>query len=336
MTKRADARVVAPHRMSRRAGLVLALAAPSLVAPARAQQASLVELGKDGWIFPVWDRLGRIDMPALRASLQTMGEAVGILRAARMQVAICLIPSRKRLMREFLPAGAPVSPEASQRYSLTMSEGTRAGALVPDLDATLRAQMQRDPANPVFFKTDTHWTPFGAEIAAVEMARQMRAQMQLPASPRPGTRLGDLRPMVLAAGDLTQHVPPAQRAAFGPERSLIRQILASEGPAALLEDDSHDTIVVGTSNVQPRFGFQPVLSNQLVRPVGLSWRPNNVGTYFALLEYLRSEGFRRQRPRVLVWNHLEQDMPNTTSNSAWGTGAMPPAEFLNQLRRAVA
>lgn len=326
--------------LTRRAGIAGALAAPWFASPASAQQPqqqpTLVEIGSNGWLFPVWDRLVRIDMVALRTGLQTVSEAINILRAARIQVAICLIPSRKRMMRQYLPAGAQVSPEAAQRFSLTVTECTRAGAVVPDLEATFRAQMQRDPANPLFFKTDTHWTPYGAEVAAVEIARQMRAQMQLPASPRPGIRLGDLRPMVLAAGDLTQHLPQAQRANFGSEQSLIRQVLAAEGPAALLEDDSYDTVVVGTSNVQPRFGFQPVLSNQLVRPVGLSWRPNNVGTHFALLEYVRSEGFRRQRPRALVWNHLEQDMPNTTNNSAWGTGAMPPAEFLNQLRRAVA
>ncbi len=324
------------RRITRRAGLMGAVAAPWVALPARAQQPSLVETGTDGWLFPVWDRLIRIDMATLRAALQTLNEAIGILRAARIQVAICLIPSRKRLMRQYLPAGSQVAPEAAQRYSMTVTEATRAGALVPDLDALFRAQIQRDPAHPLFFKTDTHWTPMGAELAAVEMARQMRAQMQLPASPRPGTRLGDLRPMVLAAGDLVQHVPVAQRANFGSEQSLIRQILGAEGPAALIEDDSYDTVVVGTSNVQPRFGFQPVLSNQLVRPVGLFWRPNNVGTYFALLEYVRSEAFKRQRPRALVWNHLEQDMVNTTNNSSWGTGAIPPAEFLNQLRRAVA
>jgi alginate O-acetyltransferase complex protein AlgJ len=223
-----------------------------------------------------------------------------------------------------------------QRFTLMVAECIRAGAVVPDLDALFRAQMQRDPAHPLFFKTDTHWTPMGAEVAAVELARMMRAQMQLPPSPRGGTRLGDLRPMQLAAGDLTQHVPPAQRAAYGPEQSLIRQILPPEGAAALIEDDSYDTVVVGTSNVQPRFGFQPVLSNQLVRPVGLSWKPNNLGTYFALLEYLRSDAFKQQRPRALVWNFLEQDMVNTSNNPTWGTGAIAPAVFLNQVRRAVA
>ena len=321
--------------LTRRAGLAAAVAMPWMGGAAHAQSSGLVEIGTNGWLFPVWDRVSRVDMAALRGALQTVTEAIGLLRRGRIQVVLCLIPSRKRLMRQFLPAGAQVSPEAAQRYSLTVAEGTRAGALVPDLDALFRAQIQRDPAHPLFFKTDTHWTPMAAELAAVEMARQMRAQLQLPPSPRPGTRLGDLRPFQLAAGDLPQHVPPAQRGAYGAEQSLIRQILPPEGPAALVEDDSYDTVVVGTSNVQPRFGFQPVLSNQLVRPVGLFWRPNNVGAYFALLEYLRSDAFRQQRPRALVWNLLEQDMVNATSNSAWGTAAMPPAEFLNQVRRAV-
>jgi len=277
-----------------------------------------------------------VDLGALRTSLRTVTEAIGLLRAARIQVAICLVPSKKRLMSRFLPAGMVASPEAAQRYTLTLAESQRAGALVPDLDAAFRAQMQRDPGNSLFFKTDTHWTPIGAETAAVEIARQMRQAFQFPPSPVPGIPLGDMRPMVLAAGDLTPFLPPAMRANYGPEQSLIRQILASEGPAALLQDDSFDTVIVGTSNVQPRFGFQPVLSNQLIRPVGLAWRPNNIGPYFALLEYVRSDTFRRQRPRALVWNLLEQDMLNATNNPAYGTAAISAPEFLSQLRRGLA
>ncbi|UPY36974.1 hypothetical protein [Sediminicoccus sp. KRV36] len=324
-----------PHVVTRRAALAVPFLA-GMAAPAAAQQPTLVEIGTNGWLFPVWDRVSRVDMAALRASIRTVTEAITVLRNARIEVAICLIPSKKRLMRQFLPAGTQILPEAAQRYSLTIAEAARAGAVAPDLDATFRAQLQREPGRNLFFKTDTHWTPMGAELAGVEMARQMRAQMQLPPSPRPGTRLGDLRPMVLAAGDLTQHIAPAQRASYPPEESLIRQILPPEGAAALIEDDSYDTVVVGTSNMQPRFGFQPVLSNQLVRPVGLFWRPNNVGTYAVLLEYLRSDAFKRQRPRALVWNHLEQDMMNATNNNSWGSYAMPPAEFITQLRRAVA
>lgn len=118
-----------------------------------------------GWLFPVWDRVGRVDMTALRAAIRTVTEAIGILRAARIQVAICLIPSKKRMMRQSLPANVTVIPEAAQRYSLTIAETTRAGAVSPDLDAVFRAQLQREPGRNLYFKTDTHWTPMGAELA---------------------------------------------------------------------------------------------------------------------------------------------------------------------------
>lgn len=331
----ADSEKMGAARLSRR-GL---LAAPALVAalPAAAQQggSGLVQVGTQGWLFPVWDKVDLLDQTSLRETVQTITSAVTALRAGRMDVVVCLIPSRKRLMRQYLPAGTRFLPDIERRYAYPMAEMRRAGALVPDLDAHLRNVMQREPNRQLFWKTDTHWTPVGAEVAAIEVARQMREQLGMPASPRPGTRLGDLRPMTLAAGDLARFLPQAQRSAYGPEESWIRQILGVEGPAALLEDDATDVTVVGTSNVQPRFGFQPVLSNQLLRPAGLFWKPNNLGAYFALVEYLKSEDFRRNRPRALVWNLLEPDMVTSTNNPAWGQAAMPAASFLSEIRRLV-
>jgi len=316
------------------------LAAPALLTAGAntrqaAAQSGLITIGTQGWLFPVWDKIDGLDQAQLRDTVQVLTNAVTAMRAGRMDVVICLIPSRKRLMRHFMPAGARYSAEVERRYAFPMAEMRRAGALVPDLDAHFRNVMQREPNRQLFWRTDTHWTPVGAEVAAIEVARQMRAQLGMPPSPRPGTRLGDLRPMTLAAGDLARYVPQAQRATYGAEESWIRQILGVEGPAALLADDTTDVTVVGTSNVQPRFGFQPVLSNQILRPAGLFWKPNNLGPYFALLEYLKSEDFRRNRPRALVWNLLEPDMVTSTNNSAWGQVAMSAANFVSEIRRLV-
>ena len=314
------------------------LSAPLLALPAAPAlaQASLVQVGGQGWLFPIWDNVERVDLVALRTALGTLGQAITILREARIEVVMCLIPSRNRIMRQFLPSSVRVSPDAERRYSMTMAEVRRVGGLAPDLDAKFRDTMTREPTRQLFFKTDTHWTPVGAEVAAVEIARQMREGLRLPPSPRPGTRLGDLQQMNIAGGDLPRLLPAPQRAAYGAEPSFLRTVLAAEGAAALLEDDSHDTVVVGTSNIQPRFGFQPVLSNQLVRPVGLSWKPNNIGPYTALLDYVRSQAFRAARPKALVWNHLEMDMLNATNNPSWGTQGLSPANYLTELRRLVA
>lgn len=313
------------------------LAAPALLtaAPSSAQ-AGLVQIGTQGWLFPVWDKVDGIDQAALRETIQLLANAVTALRGGRMDVVICLIPSRSRMMRQFLPERVRYRPEVERRYSLATAELRRAGALVPDLDAHFHQVLQREPGRQLFWKTDTHWTPVGAEVAAIEIARQMREQLGMPPSSRPGTRLGALRPMRLTTGNLIPYVPQAQRAAYGPEESWLREVLPPEGAAALLEDDVSDVTVIGTSNVQPRFGFQLVLSNQILRPVGLFWKPNNLGPYFALLEYLRSADFRQNRPRAVVWNLLEPDMVTSPSNSAWGQAAMPAGNFLSEIRRLVA
>ncbi|WP_424810362.1 alginate O-acetyltransferase AlgX-related protein [Roseococcus sp. YIM B11640] len=299
-------------------------------------QSALVDIGTEGWLFPAWDRINRLDVEAMRRAVQGIIEAVTIIRGGRMDVVLLVIPSKKRLMRRFLP-GAQVAADIDRRYTMILQEGRRAQAVVPDLDTLFRETMGRDPRRVVFFKTDTHWTPVGAEVAAVETARLMREQLGMPASQKPGVRLGDLRPMTLAQGDLLTYVPAAQRANFGREESWVRQVLPAQGGGGgLLESDDADVAVVGTSNMQPRFAFTEVLSNQLSRPVNLQWRTNNYGPYYVLLEYLRSEGFRRQRPRAIVWNLLEIDMINASNSSSWGQFAMPPANFISELRRLVA
>jgi alginate O-acetyltransferase complex protein AlgJ len=326
------------HPLVRRAALSLPLAAGAAgLRDARAQQArrSTVVIGRDGWLFPLWDRLDRLDAAALRQVVQVLGEAAGILKQARIDLVFLLLPSKARIYRRFLPDDSRVAPEVDRRYPSVVADLRRAGALVPDLDTAFRAAAGREPHWPLYFKTDTHWTPVGAELAAVTTAADMRAQLRLPPSPRPGTPLGEFRMMRLAIGDLVQYTPQAQRAGFGPEESPIRDVAPASGAAGLLDDDVNDVQIVGTSNVQPRFGFQPLLSNQIVRPVGLSWRPNNIGPYAALLEFLRSADFRRQRPHAIVWNHLENDLVSLPNNPNWQRAAMTPQDFLSQLRRAV-
>ncbi len=313
------------------------LSAPLSIAgtAALAQPRSLVDIGQQGWLFPVWDRLQRLDVPAFRETLQIISEAIIALRGGRMDVVICCIPSRAKLVHQFMPAGMRIAPDIERRYAQASAEMRRAGALVPDLETRFQQAVQAQPNLQLFFKTDTHWTPIGAEVAAVEIAKQMREQLGMPPSPRPGLRLGELRRMVMAGGNLVQYVPANRRAEFASEESWIRQILPSEGPAALVEDDSADVVIVGTSNVQPRFGFQPVLSNQLLRPVALSWKPNNQGPYFAMLEYLKSLSFRQQRPRAIVWNLLEQDLATPPNNSAWNQSSMANNLFISEIRRLV-
>jgi alginate O-acetyltransferase complex protein AlgJ len=320
------------------------LAAPLLALPAvaRAQAPAastgdaLVLMGQQGWLFPLWDRLTQMDEVAMRQVLAVHAETIGILKRANIELVYCLIPIKARIYRRFLPTGQRLAPAVERRYGAVVAALRTAGALAPDLADPLAAASATDPHWPVFFKSDTHWTPVGAEICAVTIATQMRGALRLPEPPQPGVRLGAIRMLRLAIGDLVQYVPAEQRGAFGAEESPIRTVLASGGAAALLEEDASDVQVVGTSNVQPRFNFVPVLSNQVGRAVGLSWKPNNIGPYSAMLDYLRSNDFRQRRPRVIVWNHLENDMSTPINNPNWRQSGLTNESFLAGLRQAVA
>jgi len=318
-------------RITRRT--LLAAGAAGLAAPgiARAQTAaSLAVVGKDGWLFPVWDRLTEEEGTQVRPAVQVISRAIGVLKAARIEVAVILIPSKARTYRQFLPDNMRVSAGVDRRYAAVQAELRQAGALAPDLDTPFRA---RAASTQLFFKSDTHWTPMGAELAAVETAKAVGPV--LPASTRPGLQVSAPINKIAPRGDLVRNLPEAQRASYGPEPFQVREVVAAGGQNALIADDSTDVTIVGNSYMEPKYGFQPVFSNQISRPVSLFWKPNNVGPYAILLQYLASPAFRQQRPRMITWTHLEVDLAAGPSSSGWGQSSMAPDKFISDLRQAV-
>jgi alginate O-acetyltransferase complex protein AlgJ len=324
-----------PHRIgTSRRSLLAGLGALGLASTtgrdAKAAVSGLAVVGKDGWLFPVWDRVSEADPGQVRQTAQVIGQAIGILKSAGLDTAIMLIPSKGRTYRQFLPNDLRVAPDTDRRYSAVLNELRRPGAILADLDTPFRAKAS---SVQLFFKSDTHWTPMGAELAAVEVAKAIGPTM--PRSSRPGTHVTTLVNKTHARGDLVRNLPDAQRASYGPEPYQIRDIVNAAGQNALIADDTSDITIVGNSYMEPKYGFQPILSNQLSRPVSLFWKPNNVGPFSTLLQYVSSDSFRQQRPKVIAWTHLEFDIPGLPSSSGWSQNAMSPEKFLGDLRRAV-
>ncbi|MBP0444032.1 hypothetical protein J8J14_04510 [Roseomonas sp. SSH11] len=299
----------------------------------RAQTAGAAVIGKEGWLFPIWDKTDQINTRELTQTLNVMGQTAGILRSAGIATAYVLAPSKARTYRQYLPNNTRISADIDRRYATAVAEMRKAGAIVPDLDAAFRARA--NDAEGLFFKTDTHWTPLGAELAAAETAKAVAQANVLPASSRPGLQLQPAMVKTQGRGDLVRNLPEAQRQAYGPERYQIREPVAATGAAALVADDSADVAVIGNSYSQPLYGFHASLSNQMNRPVSLFWKPNNFGPYNILLSYLASEGFKRQRPKLITWVQLEFDLPGLPTSSGWGQNAISVDQYLADLRRAV-
>jgi alginate O-acetyltransferase complex protein AlgJ len=330
---------VMPSGMTRRgllaagAGAVLSAA---IVSRAAASVVGVVVVGKEGWLYPVWDEVRATDVQKIHKVTGVINEAVAILKRGGTETVISLTPAKSRVYREYLPDDFRFVPDAEKRYNVALDDLRKPGTLVPDLSALLLNLRKTTPDAQLFFKTDTHWTPAGSEPAGIEIAREIIAKNMLPPSPKPGATLGDYTRMLQAKNDLSELMPASEKSKYPGETYSIRRV-ATAGGAALVEDDTADTVVIGNSFTQPKYGFSDVISHQLNRPVGLFWKVHQYGPYKTLLDYVSSASFHQHRPRLIIWDFEETDMEAEANRSdIWGQNAMTADAFLSQLKAAVA
>ncbi len=315
------------------------LAAAAVVAglmPRAGQTATIIKgtvIGKEDWLYLVWDDPRRADFNQINLVTDLVEKAVATMRAAKIDVVLAFVPAKSRIYRAFLPDDFKFTAETDKRYAVALERLRKTGALVPDLGTAFAEMLKAAPNDKIFFKNDTHWTAFGAESAAKLIAQEIKTTIKLPPSPRPGANIGPAVTKTHVKSDLSLVLPPKEH----PDETFqVHDVVAAKGKASLLDDDHPDVVVVGSSYMQPKYNFAEMLSNQLNRPVGLVWKVHLVGPYKTLLSYVTSDSFKKQRPRVVVWNFLEIDMElMPDSQAALRENAMPTEAFLSELTAAV-
>ncbi len=296
---------------------------------------SQVIFGRDGWLFGAWEDVRRVELNRTRDLCRYVNAAVGIMNAAGLKVALCVTPMKARVYQDFLPPTFQMSSDVTARYGVVMEELSRGEAVLVD-HATQFAALRRSGRDALFFKADIHWTPFCGAAAATDLAKLVKEKVPLPAPRRPGTRLGDYLSMRYESNDLATFLPPDQRGRFPFEQFRVRRIIGAPQGVGLIEEDEADTVIVGNSFMQTGFGFPPMFSNQLGRAVSLAVQVGRFGPYATLLNYLRSDLFVSDRPKLVVWHFLEGNMEVMPDNSGyWGSSAMPARQFTDELRRLV-
>lgn len=315
--------------LHRRTLLALPLATPAMAQSGRFEP---VLVGREGWLFANWETLRPGTLPAVRRTTALLAEGIGLIARAGIQVSVALVPMRARIYPEFLPEGTTLSADAVARYAVARDAFRAAGAIVPDM-AEQFLRIKQGAPEPVYFLADTHWRPWAAYLAAEEHARAIGPG--LPPSTRPGTRLGAWGQLSFREHILANLLPAAQRAAYPPERYRVRALPPAQG--GLLDGDTaEDVMIIGDSFALPTFGFTPMLSMALNRPVGLFYRTGNHGHFRRLTDYLQGELFRSRRPRAIIILILEGNLEQMPDQAAFfGPNAMPPAQFLSRIREAL-
>ncbi|MBA1244630.1 alginate O-acetyltransferase [Pseudomonas japonica] len=270
-----------------------------------------VVLGKDQWLFtdeefkPVanGDQIEKENFALIRGvrdRLQQQG----------IKLVMAIIPAKARLYPEHFADTQPASMH-KDLYEQFHAQAQQAGIFAPDLMTPLQQAKQ---TGQVFLRTDTHWTPLGAEVVARNIGAAISAHSPINTTPvQYVTEAEQPKPY---KGDLTSFLPldPLFTNLLPQPDSLQQKTTravegAVESEDALFSDAEVPVGLVGTSySANPHWNFLGALRESLHSDV-VNYAEEGHGPILPMLKYLQSDGFKNNPPQVLVWEFPERYLP---------------------------
>jgi alginate O-acetyltransferase complex protein AlgJ len=275
-----------------------------------------VILGKDQWLYTdeEFDPVANSD--------QIEAENFALIRGVRdqlkqhgVQLVMAIVPAKARLYPEHIGAQTPTSLHADL-YQQFHAQAQQAGIFAPDLLAPLQQAKQQ---GQVFLRTDTHWTPMGAEVVAQNLSKAIAAQMPLSGTPQQyQTEAVKTEPY---KGDLTTFLPldplfsnllPKPDDLQQRATTVVNSAADSSsdaGDAALFANNDIPVALVGTSySANPHWNFLGALQQSLKSDV-VNYAEDGHGPILPMLKYLQTDAFKNSPPQVLIWEFPERYLP---------------------------
>lgn len=271
-----------------------------------------VVLGRDQWLYSDEEF-----NPIVNEELNLQGNYALVegvrqqLKARGVKLVMAIVPAKVRLYPEHLGDVQPASIHANL-YQDFHARVAANKILAPDLLGPL--QQAKQQGQQVFLRTDTHWTPSGAEIAAKQLAQSIAEKAPLSGQPQrfvteaeqTVAHKGDLR-LFLPLDPLFENLMPAQEPL---DKRVTRA--ADDQPAAddaLFANNDVPVALVGTSySANPNWNFVGALKQALHSDV-VSYAEDGHGPILPMLSYLKSDDFKNNPPQVLIWEFPERYLP---------------------------
>lgn len=278
-----------------------------------------VVLGRDQWLFSDEEFKPTADADALvQENLALVRGVRDTLRRHGSDLVLAIVPAKARVYAEHIGEQTPASLH-DDLYQRFHAQARQAGVFAPDLLAPMQQAKLR---GQVFLRTDTHWTPMGAEVAAQTLAEAVARQALLTGEPQAFvTEAGKTGPY---KGDLTNFLPldPLfSNLLPSPDRLQQRSTrpAAAEGVSddALFADDQVPVALVGTSySANPHWNFLGALQ-QALRSDVVNYAEDGHGPLLPMLKYLQSDAFKNSSAQVVVWEFPERYLPMKNDLSAF-------------------
>jgi len=250
--------------------------------------------GTDGWLFTAEEIRPMHD--AMTVPLARIASVQAIVAAMGAKLVIIPVPGKLDIYASHRSTEAAAGIAAL--YDGLLAGLTAQGT--PALDART-ALTTAAASQPAFFRTDTHWTPAGAEAVAEALAASGLI------TPGDTAFAIDRAAEKTFTGDLVSYVTTdaiAPLLGLKPEAAVPYTALpdAATGPLDIFAGAAAGSIVlVGTSySADPTWSFAEALKLALGRDV-LNQAVEGQGPLQPMLDYLASDEFRVAPPEVVIW-----------------------------------
>ena len=267
-------------------------------------------IGKKNWLFYNHEFLRNPEEAKITVDL--ISKTAKALEANGTALIVALAPIKARIYAEHLPDNKPVTPELQQDYDRYMEQFKAAGINTVDINSAFLKSDKRTGEFPLYFQQDTHWSATGALQAAETIRDAINAnpatQSILAATPETKWSIVWATRKIPKAGDLIQQLPPGSPA-FEKELVTTFDVLRSDGSQPLLGDAATSGIaLIGSSYTHEWTHFPKSIEFTLQRSVPSLSLAANIGQWYGLDTYLRSDAFQKTRPKLLIWEMPERDM----------------------------
>lgn len=260
-----------------------------------------VVIGRDGWLFSDEElSCPRHAQTLMDEHLVFIGDARDALNTKGVKLAVAVIPAKARLYEAKLPAGG--LPDCRQSiYADTQSYLDRHKITHADL----LSAFQKGAEKQIFLKTDTHWTPDGAALAALAISKSHPAYKAEEADYV--TKLQETKPY---SGDLLRYAPGVDADSIRPDE-LQTHVTYASTPA-----DGHDLfdgrdpslVLVGTSySANPLWNFEGALKDALNTDI-LNMADEGKGPFSVMEKYVESLEKVDTLPQLVIWEIPERYM----------------------------
>ncbi|RRV08377.1 alginate O-acetyltransferase [Pseudomonas sp. v388] len=270
-----------------------------------------VVLGKDQWLYTDEEFDAVVNAEQNEADNLALIQGVrDALEAKGSKLVLAIVPAKTRMYPEHIGDNKPASLHVDL-YQQFHAEVAKAGIVAPDLLAPLQAAKQK---GQVFLRTDTHWTPMGAEVAAQQLGLTIAEKTPLQGEPEQFvTQAKESAPY---KGDLTNFLPlDPLFSNLLPKPDTLQQMstdLVQSAPAgddALFADSDVPVGLVGTSySANPNWNFVGALK-QALRSDVVNYAEDGKGPILPMLKYLQTDAFKNSAPQVVIWEFPERYLP---------------------------